>query len=80
VMAGPYTDNFAGVYETIFAGQGEGRVHGCAEIVALAARWLDDAEAARNAGTAAAGAAAALGGALEKTVAAVEAMLAHASA
>jgi 3-deoxy-D-manno-octulosonic-acid transferase len=80
VMAGPYTENFASIYETIFADQGEGRVRGCADIVALAGRWLADPEAAHTAGAAAAGAAAALGGALEKTVAAVEAMLAHASA
>jgi len=80
VMAGPHTENFAGVYETIFAAQGEGRVHGCAEIVALASRWLGDPELARKAGAAAVDAAAALGGALEKTRAAIEAMLAHAPA
>jgi 3-deoxy-D-manno-octulosonic-acid transferase len=80
VMAGPYTDNFAGVYEMVFAGQGEGRVQSCAEIAALAARWLADPEAVRLAGEAAAGAAAALGGALEKTRVAVEAMLGDASA
>jgi 3-deoxy-D-manno-octulosonic-acid transferase len=80
VMAGPYTDNFAGVYTAIFVAQGEGRVHSCAEIVALAGRWLADREAARNAGEAAAGAAAALGGALEKTRLAVETMLGHAPA
>jgi 3-deoxy-D-manno-octulosonic-acid transferase len=80
VMAGPYTDNFAGVYETIFAAQGEGRVRSCAEIVALAARWFADLDAARSAGEAAAGAAAALGGALEKTRAAVEQLLTNARA
>ena len=78
IMAGPYTENFAGVYETIFAAQGEGRVHSCAEIVAIASRWLENPEAARTAGTAATGAAAALGGALEKTRIAIEAMLGHA--
>ncbi|HEX3429341.1 MAG TPA: 3-deoxy-D-manno-octulosonic acid transferase [Rhizomicrobium sp.] len=80
VMAGPHTDNFAGVYDTIFAAQAAGRVHSCAEIVALAERWFVDAEAARRAGCAAAGAAAALGGALEKTRAAIEQMLGHAGA
>lgn len=78
VMAGPHTENFAGTYETIFAAQGEGRVHGCAEIVALAGRWLGDPDDARRAGAAAADASAALGGALEKTRLAIEAMLAHA--
>jgi 3-deoxy-D-manno-octulosonic-acid transferase len=80
VMAGPYTDNFANIYENIFANQGGGRVHGCADIVALAGRWLADPETVHTAGAAAARSAAALGGALEKTVAAVEAMLARASA
>jgi 3-deoxy-D-manno-octulosonic-acid transferase len=80
VMAGPYTDNFAGIYERIFSNQGEGRVHGCADIVALAGRWLADPQAARTTGAAAAATAAALGGALGTTVAAIEAMLAHASA
>jgi 3-deoxy-D-manno-octulosonic-acid transferase len=80
VMAGPYTDNFAGVYETIFAAQGDGRVHGCADIVALASRWLAEPDCARKAGTAAADAAMVLGGALEKTRVAIEAMLGHAPA
>jgi 3-deoxy-D-manno-octulosonic-acid transferase len=80
VMAGPHTENFAGVYEAIFAAQGEGRVHGSSEIVALASRWLADPDSARRAGNAAAEAATALGGALEKTRAAIEAMLGHASA
>jgi 3-deoxy-D-manno-octulosonic-acid transferase len=80
VMAGPYTDNFAGIYETIFAAQGEGRVHSCAEIVVLAGRWLADPESVRQAGAAAADAAVALGGALERTHAAVEQMLGHAPA
>jgi 3-deoxy-D-manno-octulosonic-acid transferase len=80
VMAGPHTENFAGIYETIFAAQGDGRVHGCAEIVALAGRWFGDPESARRAGTGAADAATALGGALEKTRAAVETMLGHAPA
>ena len=47
VIAGPRTENFAGVYETIFAAQGEGRVHSCAEIIALANRWFDDPELVR---------------------------------
>jgi len=80
VMAGPHTENFAGIYETIFTAQNEGRVHGSSEIVALANRWLGDPASARKAGTAAAEGAEALGGALEKTRAVIEAMLGHASA
>ena len=80
VMAGPHTENFAGVYDAILGAQGAGRVRCCAEIVANADRWLGDADGARIAGAAAANAAAALGGALEKTRIAVEAMLAHAPA
>ena len=80
VMAGPHTENFTGVYETILAAQGEGRVHGCAEIVRSASRWLGDPETASAAGAAAADAATALSGALEKTRVAIEAMLGHAPA
>jgi 3-deoxy-D-manno-octulosonic-acid transferase len=80
VMAGTYTDNFAKTYESIFEAQGAGRVRSCAEIVDLATRWLSDAAYANNAGTAAAGAAAALGGALEKTRAIIETLLADARA
>ncbi|HEX4078102.1 MAG TPA: 3-deoxy-D-manno-octulosonic acid transferase [Rhizomicrobium sp.] len=80
VMAGPYTDNFISTYESIFAAQGTGRVCSCLEIVDLAANWLADAACAHAAGTAAAGAAAALGGALERTRAAVETLLADARA
>ena len=80
VMAGPYTDNFAGAYELLFGAQGAGRVRSCADIVALARRWLSNADAARAAGLSAANAAVALGGALEKTRQAVEALLSHATA
>jgi len=77
VMAGAHTDNFAGIYDAIFSAQGAGRVHGCRDIVGLAGRWLADPQAARAAGAEAARGAAALGGALEKTRAAVEALLAR---
>ncbi|HEY2444994.1 MAG TPA: 3-deoxy-D-manno-octulosonic acid transferase [Rhizomicrobium sp.] len=80
VMAGPHTENFTAAYQSILAAQGTGRVHCCAEIVDTADRWLTDRDAARAAGIAAAQAAAALGGALEKTHVAIEAMLAHAPA
>lgn len=80
VMAGPYTDNFATAFEAIFAAQGTGRVQYAADIVAIVRRWLGNAEEARLAGDAAAGAARHLGGALEKTASAVEDMLTHAHA
>jgi 3-deoxy-D-manno-octulosonic-acid transferase len=79
VLAGPYTENFAGTYESVFAAQGAGRVHSCAEIVALAGRWLSDPGSSRAAGLAAARAANALGGALETTRQAIEALLSHAA-
>jgi 3-deoxy-D-manno-octulosonic-acid transferase len=78
VMAGPYTENFATVYTAIFAAQDKGRVRSSAEIAALARHWLGNLEAAASAGAAAAEAAHTLGGALEKTRGAVEALLAHA--
>lgn len=80
VMAGPYTENFAEAYNSIFAAQGCGRVLSCAEIVAVAHRWLNDAAEARATGAAASHAAALLGGALERTRQAIEALLAHAAA
>ena len=80
VLAGPHTDNFAQAYEAIFAAQGIGRVNSSLEISTLAARLLADPSRAEMLGEAAKGAAAALGGALEKTLSAVEAMLAHAPA
>jgi 3-deoxy-D-manno-octulosonic-acid transferase len=79
VMAGPHTENFAQAYEAIFAAQGLGRLRSSAEISVLAARLLADAELAVSVGEAAARAAATLGGALEKSRAAVEALLGHAS-
>lgn len=80
VMAGSYTDNFARAYETIFAAQGCGRVRTSSEIVAFGQRLLTYPSEASRLGAAAAGAAKSLGGALEKTLNAVEAMLADANA
>jgi len=75
VLAGPHTHNFTEAYDAIFAAQGTGRVRSSTEIAAFAERLLAspaDAhkmaeDAARGAGT--------LGGAVEKTRVAVEAML-----
>jgi 3-deoxy-D-manno-octulosonic-acid transferase len=75
VMAGPHTENFAPAYDAIFAAQGLGRVNSCAEIADLAHRLLSNAEEARAIGESASRAAVALGGAMEKTREAVEALL-----
>ena len=76
VLAGPHTENFTASYDAIFAAQGAGRVHASRDIAALAARLIADPAEAVRMGEAAKGAAASLGGAVEKTRAAVEALLA----
>jgi 3-deoxy-D-manno-octulosonic-acid transferase len=78
VMAGPYTANFAGTYESLFAAQGAGRVRSCAEIVALTRRWISNPDDMRATRLATARAAAMLAGALEKTRQAIETLLGHA--
>ncbi|MGD0192348.1 MAG: 3-deoxy-D-manno-octulosonic acid transferase [Rhizomicrobium sp.] len=80
VMAGSHTENFASVYDVLFAAQACGRVQTSSEISAFATRLLADPTVARRLGNAALLAAQSLGGALEKTRAAVEAMLADARA
>jgi 3-deoxy-D-manno-octulosonic-acid transferase len=77
VLAGPHTENFIASYDAILAAQGAGRVHSSREIASLAARLIADPAEARRMGEAAAQAAATLGGAVEKTRAAVEALLVH---
>lgn len=81
VLTGPYTENFTEAYDAILAAQGAGRVHSSAEITSLARRLLNEpAEAKAMAGRAGEGAKT-LGGAVEKTRVAVEALLAdHARA
>lgn len=79
VMAGPHTENFGRAYEAIFAAQGLGLVGSIAEISAQAARLLANPAETTSLGEAAARAATGLGGALEKTRAAVEAMIVHAA-
>jgi 3-deoxy-D-manno-octulosonic-acid transferase len=79
VLAGPHTDNFREAYDAIFAAQGSGRVTSVEELEALAQQLLSDPATSRAMGNAAEKAVAALGGALERTRAAVEEMLlAHA--
>jgi 3-deoxy-D-manno-octulosonic-acid transferase len=80
VMAGPHTHNFSPAYAAIFSAQGQGLVKGCGDIVALAKQWLSDAASARRAGEAAKAAAIAMGGAVKKTLDAIEPLLADARA
>ncbi len=81
VMAGPHSFNSATAYAAIFAAQGLGLVRSSGEIAALAGRLLGDPAAAKALGDAAARGAAALGGAVAKTIAVVDTLLAgHATA
>jgi 3-deoxy-D-manno-octulosonic-acid transferase len=76
VLAGPHTKNFTRAYDAIFAEQGMGRVHSSGEIAALAAALLSDMAKAETLGAAASRGVGTLGGAVEKTRIAVEALLA----
>ena len=78
VLAGPHTENFTPAFDAIFAAQGLGLVHSCSDIVSLAHRLTTNAGEARAVGEAAAYAAQLLGGAVQKTCVAVEALLANA--
>jgi 3-deoxy-D-manno-octulosonic-acid transferase len=78
VMAGPHIGNFAPAFDAIFSAQRTGRVQTSGDIAAFAGRMLSDPKEALRLGAEAAKAAESLGGALEKTRAAVEGMLAHA--
>jgi 3-deoxy-D-manno-octulosonic-acid transferase len=80
IMAGPHTGNFAPAFDAIFAAQGSGRVLTSADIAAFAGSLLSRPQDAERLGEAARRAAESLGGALEKTRLAVEAILPHASA
>lgn len=81
VLAGPHTGNFTRIYDAIFTAQGYGRVHSCSEIAAVAGDLLANPQKAAALGEAAAGGAEALGGAVTKTLNAVETLLAsHARA
>ena len=75
VLAGPHTFNFSSAYKAIFRGQGLGLVQSSGEIADVARRLLQDPAKAKSFGAAAASAAATLGGAVDKTVAAVEQLL-----
>jgi len=75
VLAGPHTFNFTSAYEAILGAQGLGLVRSSADIIDVARKLLGDPATARALGTKAAAAAATLGGAVAKTVAAVEQLL-----
>ena len=77
VLAGPHTFNFTSAYEAIFRLQGTGLVHSSAEIAQIAQRLLQDPSEAARLGKAATAAADTLGGAVAKTVAAIEHLLAQ---
>jgi 3-deoxy-D-manno-octulosonic-acid transferase len=76
VLAGPHTFNFTSAYDSIFEAQGLGLVCSSTDIAATARKLLTDSTAAKSLGAAAAAAAATLGGAVAKTVTAVEQILA----
>jgi 3-deoxy-D-manno-octulosonic-acid transferase len=76
VLAGPHTFNFDSAYEAIFRAQGLGLVTSSADITAIARRLLSDKKEAQALGEAAFAGAATLGGAVAKTVARVEQILA----
>ena len=80
VLAGPHTFNSASAYEAVFAAQKMGLVRSSSEIASTVERLLADPVRARELGDSAARGAAALGGAVDKTYDAVNALLArHAS-
>jgi 3-deoxy-D-manno-octulosonic-acid transferase len=80
VMAGLHTFNFDSAYKAIFAAQGKGLVQSSTEVVQLAERLLSDPDQLSAMRNAALEGAQTLGGAVEKTCAIVETMLANARA
>jgi 3-deoxy-D-manno-octulosonic-acid transferase len=75
VLTGPHTENFTQAYDAILSAQGSGRVSSAAEIASMSKRLIEHPNDAKTMGEAAARAAAALGGAVGKTIAAIEALL-----
>jgi len=81
VLAGPHTFNSASAYKAVLEAQGFGRVSSSSDIASLASRLFDEPEFAKSMGDAAARGALSLGGAVEKTYAAIRTLLGdHASA
>ncbi len=77
VLAGPHTFNFTSAYQAIFGAQGLGLMRSSTDIAETAHKLLADANMAKSLGAAAAAVAATLGGAVAKTIAAVEQLIAH---
>jgi 3-deoxy-D-manno-octulosonic-acid transferase len=75
VIAGPHVENFRQPYDAILSAQGLGRVASAGDIAAIAQRLIADPAEAKKLGEAAQAAAIALGGAVEKTITAIEALL-----
>jgi 3-deoxy-D-manno-octulosonic-acid transferase len=75
VLAGPSRANSAKAFEAVLGAQGFGAVHSAGDIVREAKRLLSNSENALAAGDAAAGGAAALSGAVGKTITALDMML-----
>ncbi len=75
VIAGPHIANSASAFEAIFAAQGFGSVHSAAEIAGIAARLIANGAESEAAGNAAFTGATTLGGAVEKTLAALDMLL-----
>jgi 3-deoxy-D-manno-octulosonic-acid transferase len=80
VLAGPHTQNFTAAYEAILAVQGFGRVLSSTDLATVAERLLVNPGEAMRLGKAAAEAAHSLGGAVERTRIAIEALLSDARA
>jgi 3-deoxy-D-manno-octulosonic-acid transferase len=80
VLAGPHLGNSAAAHAAIFAGQGFGAVATSTDIAREAGRLIAQPEAARQAGEAARQGAATLQGAVAKSAALLEELLAHARA
>ena len=75
LLAGPFTENFADAYRSVFAMQGLGRVEGADAICALASPFLADASYAQSIGARAEAGARSLAGAVALTTQAIENVL-----
>jgi 3-deoxy-D-manno-octulosonic-acid transferase len=75
VLAGSHTYNSTSAFDAILEAQGLGRVNSASEIAAVAKQLLADPDKTRALGEAAARGARALGGAVAKTIAVVNALL-----
>ncbi|HEY2034647.1 MAG TPA: 3-deoxy-D-manno-octulosonic acid transferase [Rhizomicrobium sp.] len=79
VLTGPHTENFIQAYDAILSAHGGMRVSSASEIAAIAKRLIANPAETKAMGEAAHAAAIVLGGAVDKTITAIEALL-HARA